>query len=218
VLIRPPARPADRKVVVHPSVQGRPALPKPPSTARTPSVEAMRTEDTRPGGPQRGRVKTFTVAPIPLGSEVWLDGKKVFTVDIGRNTIDVPWDREHLVEVRNDSCCEPMPFRLGPDLPPQEDRLVAPLRRKAARLRVKLTPAPLTPTHMDYVVLPERPGSTHTPFSANEELFISFDATGEVGKSLLVSVYRDGKDVLPIRKVVQIKPGQNISVEIPLVE
>jgi hypothetical protein len=94
--------------------------------------------------------------------------------------------------------------------------------RKPAKLRVVLIPPPHTPPQMDYVVLPERPGATHTPFTQGEELLISFDATGEAGepspgKSLLVSVYLDGKKV-PVRQRVDLKPGENKPLEIRLPE
>jgi tRNA A-37 threonylcarbamoyl transferase component Bud32 len=213
----PATRPAHgngNKPSTHPSVQGRPALPK-PAVPRPTITQAMRQEEHLPAS--RPKVKVFTVAPNPLGAEVWLDGRKVLKVDIGRNTLEIPWDREHVVEVRNDSCCDPVEFRVGPDIPRQEDRLIAQLPRKPAKLRVLLTPPPLTPPHMDYVTLPERPGSTHTPFTAGEELLISFDASGETRKVLLVSVWLEGKTV-PVRKRVEISAGQNIPLEIPLVD
>jgi len=202
-------------------------LPPPPQHA----IGPVQTVGMRPGldesravpAPARPKVKVITVAPNPLYSEVWLDGTRVLKVDVGKTTFEVPWDREHLVEVRNDACCEPMPFRLGPESPKIDgDRLIARLVRKPAKLRVVLIPPPLTPAQMDYVVFPERPGATHTPFTQGEELWISFDATGEAGepvpgKSLLVSVYLDGKK-LPLRQRVDLKPGENKSLEIRLPE
>jgi tRNA A-37 threonylcarbamoyl transferase component Bud32 len=203
--------------------QGRAAPLLPPPTGPGQTVVGMRPGSDEPRTVAKPKVKVMTVASNPIYSEVWLDGTLALKVDVGKTTFPVPWDREHLVEVRNDACCEPMSFRVGPESPKvNDDRLIAQLVRKPAKLRVVLTPPPHTPPQMDYVVLPAGPGATHTPFTQGEELLISFDATGEagepvMGKSLMVSVYLDGK-MLPLKQRVDLKPGENKPVEIRLPE
>jgi eukaryotic-like serine/threonine-protein kinase len=199
-----------------------PPLPPRPTPSVPTAVVAMRPGQEEPHSPTaalaRPKFKTFTVAPDPLYSEVWLDGKRVLKVDVGKTTFEVPWDREHLVEVRNDSCCELMPFRVGPDAPKYpDDLLIAQLERKPAKFKVTLTPPPHSPPQMDYVVLPERPGAAHTPFSPSESMLVSFDAASKLGKTLLISVYLDGQTV-PVRQKVDLKPGVNKDVEIRLPE
>jgi hypothetical protein len=217
---RPPR--TDKKQPPKTQARNAPATPSPRPIPSVPTaVATIRPDQDEARSPlpalARPKVKTFTVAPDPLGSEVWLDGRRVLKVDIGKRTFEVPWDREHLVEVRNDACCDPMPFRVGPDSPKvQDDRLIAPLLRKPAKLRVVLAPPPHVPVQMDYVVL-DRPGAAHTPFAPGEELFISFDATSKLGKSLLISVYLDGKTV-PVRQKVDLKPGENKALEVRLPE
>src|SRR5690242_19262634 len=58
----------DRKAANHPSVQGRPALPK-PAAPRPALTQAMRPEEHPL--PAKPKTRVFTVAPNPLGSEVW---------------------------------------------------------------------------------------------------------------------------------------------------
>jgi eukaryotic-like serine/threonine-protein kinase len=205
----------DRKSTAHPLVQARAAAPK-PSATRSPS---MRQGDSRAlAMADRPTIKTFALAPNPLGSEVWLDGKMVRkAVDLGRNTLDVPMDREHVIEFRNDTCCNPYVFHVGPNAPRiLGDRLIGPMARKPARLRVTLDPPPLTQPDMDYVVLPAGPGATHVPFKTGEEVSIFFDSQGEMRKKLLVTVYLEGRKV-PVTREVEIAPGQdkNVPVHIP---
>jgi tRNA A-37 threonylcarbamoyl transferase component Bud32 len=224
----PPATtaPARAEVAHKPGkiVAGRtnPAPPTPHHEADTP-VRAM--ASARPEGgpvPVVGRAgaaattrtkKTFVLAPTPMGVNVLLDGKKQFTFDVDRNTIDVPWDGRHVVEFQHERY-EPYSFPLGPDLPrPIDDRLVGVLKPRIASLRVEL--APRRPdAHILVVEVPERPGGVHTSLLPGEQLSVSFDAGDEPKKTLEVSVYLDGR--APVAKRVGIASGQKMTVQIPL--
>jgi hypothetical protein len=145
---------------------------------------------------------------------VYLDGEKQFAFDVGKDKLTVPWDRPHTIEFRG-NCCEPEQFEVGPGLPqPPGDRLVKVLTVKLGTLRVLAAPA-RTDTHIIVTEVPESPAGLRAQLTPGEELPIPFDAKGELRKTLEVSVYVEGR-ALPVKKTVEIKPGQKKILEVPL--
>jgi serine/threonine-protein kinase len=215
-----PARGDKKTAPMHP-VQAKSAPPKPPAP-RPATSQAMRQEEphTLASATLKPKMKTFTLAPTPQFVEVWLDGEKQLTYDVGSNKLPIPWDgRDHLVEFRND-CCEPLQITVGPTRSQYAgDTLIAQLKPKLAKLRVRLKPPPPTPTHIEISEIPEKSGSIHLAGMAGEEFPITFDAKDNFRKVLQVSVYVEvGGKTVPVRKEVEIRPNDNMSLEIPLVE
>jgi tRNA A-37 threonylcarbamoyl transferase component Bud32 len=209
------ARHTKKDPAPQPKVAGRPAPPKPPIT-RPVTSEAMHQEDR--SAATKPKVKVYNLAPTPQYVDVYLDGQKAMTFDVGHSTLPVPLDgREHIVEFRND-CCDPYPIPVGPNRPHYAgDTLIARLKPKIARVRVTVTPIQSTPPQVEIVEQPETPTSTHLPGIVGEEYPIPFDANGSFRKELQISVYVDGRTV-PARKTVEIRPGDSKKVEIQLGE
>ncbi|HEY5283273.1 MAG TPA: serine/threonine-protein kinase, partial [Polyangia bacterium] len=59
---------------------------------------------------------TLTLGFTPARVEVWMDGKKAFDFGPQQNHIDVPWNKPHRLEFRNDSCCNRKEVMVGPQL------------------------------------------------------------------------------------------------------
>jgi tRNA A-37 threonylcarbamoyl transferase component Bud32 len=207
------ARAAAQRERKQPKASGREVpQPSPHHEADSPgrALATARVENAPRGSRAK---KTFVLAPTPMGVSVLLDGKKQFSFDVDRNTIDVPWDGPHVVEFQHERY-EPYAFKLGPDLPrPIDDRLVGVLKPKIASLRVEVEPR-RPDAHILVVEVPERPGGVHTSLLSGEQLSISFDAGEDPKKTLEVSVYLDGR--APVVKRVGIASGQKMTVPIPL--
>jgi hypothetical protein len=157
--------------------------------------------------------RTFTLAPSPKKVEVFLDGVKQFDLDIGRETIDIPWDRMHVLELRNDHCCQPWTAELGPDKPNAwgDNKIIALLERKLGALTVTVRPP--QPDAKIAVLEPDNPNAKLMSVRAGEEVMISFDPRGELRKSLEISVFVGSRIV---KKVVDIGAGERMPVSIAL--
>ncbi len=59
---------------------------------------------------------TLTLGFTPARVEVWMDGKKAFDYGPQQNRIEIPWNKPHRLEFRNDSCCNRKEVVVGPQL------------------------------------------------------------------------------------------------------
>ncbi len=111
-----------------------------PETASPPSMAPPAAAPASAALPPAPRV--FRIGPTPPNVDVYLDGEMLHSYGPGKNTVTVPWDRTHKLELRSPSgCCEPATFELGPDKPiPPGDHIVVRLPWKPAQLTVVAQP------------------------------------------------------------------------------
>ena len=68
-----------------------------------------------PGGPSAPAIRTFTLGPTPQNVDVYLDGQRQFAYDPTHTTIAIPWNANHLLELRSPSgCCFVERVDIGP--------------------------------------------------------------------------------------------------------
>ncbi len=105
---------------------------RPWSTRRIHAV----TSTLPPGSTQPGPSRTFTLGPTPQNVDVYLDGKRQFAYDPDHTTIAVPWNVDHVLELRSPSgCCFVERVEIGPDHPLPADAIIARrLKWRAAHL------------------------------------------------------------------------------------
>jgi tRNA A-37 threonylcarbamoyl transferase component Bud32 len=135
-------------------------LPAPASTAQvTPPAAAQRRVSavahpahsrpeghTTAGGDPIGALRTFTLGPTPQNVDVYLDGKRQFAYDPDHTSIAVPWNVDHVLELRSPSgCCFVERVEIGPNHPLPPDAIVARrLKWRPAHLMVTTEPAVAT--------------------------------------------------------------------------
>ena len=137
---------------------------------------------------------TLTLGFTPARVEVWMDGKKAFDYGPQQNRIEIPWNKPHRLEFRNDSCCNRKEVVVGPQLfRPPGDHLFVNLDPKPARLAVTLDP----PVPGATMLIREVNDSKNKPWraraQANEKIPVPFDAGDEMRKSLEVVVFKGDK-------------------------
>jgi serine/threonine-protein kinase len=137
---------------------------------------------------------TLTLGFNPARVEVWMDGKKAFDYGPQQNRIQVPWNKAHQLEFRNDSCCNRKEVVVGPQLyRPPGDHLFVTLDPKPARLVVVIDP----PAPGATVLIREMNDAKPKPWRARalpgEKVPVPFDAGDEMRKSLEVVVFKGDK-------------------------
>jgi len=137
---------------------------------------------------------TLTLGFTPARVEVWMDGKKAFDYGPQQNRIEIPWNKPHRLEFRNDSCCNRKEVVVGPQLfRPPGDHLFVNLDPKPARLAVTLDP----PVPGATLLIREVNESKAKPWRARaqdgEKIPVPFDAGDEMRKSLEVVVFKGDK-------------------------
>ena len=87
--------------------------------------------------------RTFTLGPTPQNVDVYLDGKRQFAYDPDHTTIAVPWNGDHVLELRSPSgCCFVERVEIGPNHPLPPDAIIARrLKWRPAHLLVTTEPA-----------------------------------------------------------------------------
>jgi len=93
-----------------------------------------------------GASRTFTLGPTPQNVDVYLDGKRQFSYAPDHTTIAVPWNVDHVLELRSPSgCCFVERVEIGPDHPLPADAIIARrLKWRPAHLLVTTEPAVAT--------------------------------------------------------------------------
>jgi tRNA A-37 threonylcarbamoyl transferase component Bud32 len=137
---------------------------------------------------------TLTLGFTPARVEVWLDGKKAFDFGPQQNRIEIPWNKPHRLEFRNDSCCNRKEVVVGPQLyRPPGDHLFVNLDPKPARLVVTLDP----PVPGATLLIREVNDAKSKPWRAHaqpgEKVPVPFDAGDEMRKSLEVVLFKGDK-------------------------
>jgi len=129
----------------------------------------------------------FTLGPTPQNVDVYLDGDKKFAYDTDHKTISVPWDGNHVIELRSPAgCCFSEKIDVGPDRPLPPDNIIArKLKWKPARLTIVTEPLAIKAR-----VIIKDP-STHgpgTPTRVGEDVSIPFQPSDERTKEVEVDV------------------------------
>ncbi len=146
--------------------------------------------ESSPGAPSI----TLTLGFTPARVEVWMDGKKAFDFGPQSNRIQIPWDRAHRLEFRNDSCCNRKEVVVRPQLyRPPGDHLFVNLDPKPARLVVTLDPPVSGATLLVREVNDGKAKTWHARAQPGEKIPVPFDAGDEMRKSLEVVVFKGDK-------------------------
>jgi tRNA A-37 threonylcarbamoyl transferase component Bud32 len=137
---------------------------------------------------------TLTLGFTPARVEVWMDGKKAFDYGPQQNSIEIPWNKPHRLEFRNDSCCNRKEVVVGPQLfRPPGDHLFVNLDPKPARLAVTLDPPVPGATLLIREVNESKSKLWRARALAGEKIPVPFDAGDEMRKSLEVVVFKGDK-------------------------
>jgi hypothetical protein len=189
-----------------PSPVARPAAAQPRAVGTHASRESRRHEappGERPGrGDDSGKTAdntgaesiTLSLGFTPARVEVWMDGKKAFDYGPDQNRIQIPWNRPHRLEFRNDTCCNRKEVVVGPEVyRPAGDHLFVNLDPKPARLLITVEP----PTPGTSVLVREVNDAKAKPWRARvqpgERVPVPFDAGDEMRKSLELVVFKGDK-------------------------
>jgi serine/threonine-protein kinase len=137
---------------------------------------------------------TLTLGFTPARVEVWMDGKKAFDFGPQQNRIEVPWNKPHRLEFRNDSCCNRKEVMVGPQLyRPPGDHLFVNLDPKPARLVVALDPPVPGATLLIREMNDSKAKAWRARALPGEKIPVPFDAGDEMRKSLEVVVFKGDK-------------------------
>jgi serine/threonine-protein kinase len=137
---------------------------------------------------------TLSLGFNPARVEVWMDGKKEFDFGPQQNHIEIPWNKPHRLEFRNDSCCNRKEVLVGPQLyRPQGDHLFVSLDPKPARLLVTLDPPVPGATLLIREINESKAKLWRARAQAGEKITVPFDAGDEMRKSLEVMVFKGDK-------------------------
>jgi eukaryotic-like serine/threonine-protein kinase len=204
-----------------PSAAGsKPAGPPPrKSAARVTPPPAAPSSEASPtaAAPEAVPKRVFEIRPTPAAVAVYLDGVKQFNFGPGGRKIAIPWDREHILEVKHlHDCCASEERRLGPGLEePVDDVIRVVLRGKPALLTIDTVP----PTNGGKVRLDElNPEEGRKAWRATaelgEEVRVPFGDDVDMLKRLQITVDVDGR---PTRlKQLEIQAGEKKTAKVPL--
>ncbi|HVY36419.1 MAG TPA: serine/threonine-protein kinase [Polyangia bacterium] len=204
----PPASPAESAVRTEAgpaagpqmSEQPRPAHPH-PTRARPERQVAF----AAPAAPVPTR--TFTLGPTPQNVDVYLDGQRQFAYDPAHTSIAIPWNTDHVLELRSPSgCCFVERVEIGPDHPLPPDAIIA-RRLKWRPARVVVTTEPSSPAARVLVRDPNRKLAT-TAARPGDEIDVPFFPDDELSKEVEVAV--DAGDAFATDRV-RVRAGQKLS-------
>jgi len=188
---------------------------RPPTSAERPDPRDETARESPRGAaaanPQRVEL---TLGPHPPKVEVWMDGQKRFDFGPRQDRIAIPWDGPHILEFRNDTCCNRKEVTVGPQVyRPPGDHLYVNLDPKPARLSVNLQPVRAEASILVREVSDGRPNPWRTTVRAGERVPVPFDVGDEMRKSLDVVVFL-GEKTLTER--VNITAGESRQVTVRL--
>ena len=137
---------------------------------------------------------TLSLGFTPARVEVWMDGKKAFDYGPQQNQIQIPWNKPHRLEFRNDSCCNRKEVMVGPQVyRPPGDHLFVNLDPKPARLVVALDPPAPGASLLVREINDSKTKPWHARAQPGEKIPVPFDAGDEMRKSLEVVVFKGEK-------------------------
>lgn len=173
-------RAAEVRPVPPAAVQESPTQESPPA----PEESAPATEEPPPK-------IVLSLGFNPARVEVWMDGTKAFDFGPQQNRIEIPWNKAHRLEFRNDSCCNRKEVVVGPQaFRPPGDHLFVSLDPKPARLSVTLDPPVPGATLLIREVNESKARPWRARAQAGEKIPVPFDAGDEMRKSLEVVVFK----------------------------
>ena len=131
--------------------------------------------------------RVFTLGPTPQNVDVYLDGDKKFAYDTDHKTISVPWNGNHVIELRSPvGCCFSERIDVGPDRPLPPDNIIArKLKWKPARLTILTEPAA---PRARVIVKDPGAGGAGTPAKVGDDVSIPFHPGDERTKEVEVDV------------------------------
>jgi len=151
--------------------------------------------------------RTFTLGPTPQNVDVYLDGQRQFAYDPTHTTIAIPWNTDHVLELRSSSgCCFVERVEIGPDHPLPPDAIIA-RRLKWRPARVVVTTEPPVPGARVLVRDPNRKVAAAAS-RPGEEIDVPFFTDDEASKEVEVSV--DAGDSFVTDKI-HVRAGQKLS-------
>ena len=139
-----------------------------------------------------GAARTFTLGPTPQNVDVYLDGKRQFAYDPDHTTIAVPWNADHLLELRSPSgCCFVERVEIGPNHPLPPDAIIARrLKWRAAHLLVTTDPVVgsarvlVSDPNRKVAATAGRPGEEiDVPFFADDDSSEEFEVAVDAGEA-----------------------------------
>ncbi len=187
------------------ALQGRTPAPKTADMEVAPPAPPSVPARTLTGAPP---TRTFDITAKPARMTIFVDGISQGEYGPKNQQVTLSWDRNHKVEFRNDGCCQPLTFDVGPDRPMLPgDRFPAVLNPKVGKLTVTLSQE-----LKDAKIGVLGPG-VRLSTTAGEQVVIPFDAGGELRKILEVSVLT-GSTV--VKREVEILAGQTLNFPVQL--
>jgi tRNA A-37 threonylcarbamoyl transferase component Bud32 len=159
--------------------------------------------------------RTFVLAPIPASVHITVDGQPRGHFGPDNPSLELDWSRDHEVEFRNDTCCEPLTIRLGPnhDVPP-DGRLPVRLAGRTAFLTV-VTDPPTKGSVGVYEIDAEgdrSPPPTIGPISS--AISISFRDDSNMSKRLQLTINAEGH--APENKIITLRAGARATEKVKL--
>ena len=162
---------------------------------------------TAVGADPAGATRTFTLGPTPQNVDVYLDGKRQFAYDPDHTTIAVPWNVDHVLELRSPSgCCFVERVEIGPNHPLPPDAIIARrLKWRAAHLMVTTEPAVTTAR-----VLVTDPNRKVAPTAGRpgEEIDVPFFSDDDSSKEIEVAV--DAGEAFATEKI-RVRAGERLT-------
>jgi hypothetical protein len=154
-----------------------------------------------------GQTRTFALGPTPQNVDVYLDGQRQFAYAPDHTTIAVPWNGDHVLELRSPSgCCFVERVDIGPDHPLPPDAIIARrLKWRPAHLLVTTEPAVgsarvlVSDPNRKVAVSAGRPG---------EEIDVPFFTDDDSSKEIDVAV--DAGDAFATEKI-RVRAGQRVT-------
>jgi tRNA A-37 threonylcarbamoyl transferase component Bud32 len=158
-------------------------------------------------GDPAGASRTFTLGPTPQNVDVYLDGKRQFAYDPDHTTIAVPWNVDHVLELRSPSgCCFVERVEIGPDHPLPADAIIARrLKWRAAHLLV--TTEPVVGSARVLVSDPNRKVAA-TAGRPGEEIDVPFFADDDSSKEIEIAV--DAGEAFATEKI-RVRAGERLT-------
>ncbi len=154
-----------------------------------------------------GALRTFTLGPTPQNVDVYLDGKRQFAYDPDHTTIAVPWNVDHVLELRSPSgCCFVERVEIGPNHPLPPDAIIA-RRLKWRPAHLLVTTEPAVTTARVLVTDPNRKVAA-TAGRPGEEIDVPFFADDDSSKEIEVAV--DAGEAFATEKI-RVRAGERLT-------
>jgi tRNA A-37 threonylcarbamoyl transferase component Bud32 len=151
--------------------------------------------------------RTFTLGPTPQNVDVYLDGTRLFAYGPTHTTVEVPWNSDHVLELRSPSnCCFVERVEVGPDHPLPPDAIIA-RRLKWRPAHLVVTTDPPSSTARVLVSDPNRQVAASAA-RPGEEIDVPFFSDDDSSKEIDVAV--DAGDAFATEKI-RVRAGQKLT-------